>query len=257
MKPKPSTACFTLIELLVVITIIAILAAILLPALQSAKESGRTATCKSNLRQLYTPMVCFASDFDSFLPPFIGCGKSAGHEDELFPLDGYMDGSGASNFRWNQSAIYSGSTSSNCFWSYYDPVKLLQCPSNKRSLGVIKTIQGGGSGTTYAVSEWFTRWQTGTTKNKQRLELDILISGIPRGNPTTKLMILDNQTETALLDNPEFFRRNGNSLTQFQKQVGIPHGGANGMFFDGHVDFFRLNHTPVGWNDPPFTTENF
>lgn len=66
-KSRVSLHGFTLIELLIVVAIVAILAALLLPALQKAKDRAKTAKCASNLHQLAVAMNIYTDDYNGTL----------------------------------------------------------------------------------------------------------------------------------------------------------------------------------------------
>ena len=70
---------FTLIELLVVIAIIAILAGMLLPALNSSREKGRVASCLNNEKQISSGILQYVNEWDGWLPATVSdwSGKMA------------------------------------------------------------------------------------------------------------------------------------------------------------------------------------
>jgi prepilin-type N-terminal cleavage/methylation domain-containing protein len=144
MAWKKRTEGFTLIELLVVIAIIALLMAILMPALQRVKNQAKQTRCLANLKQIGLAMHAYAGDYDYLLP-----------RAEMRPGNGIYTGI---DMRWPILFMpYLGSIAESAE-EYYE-IKIYDCPNYPSPTG------DDSHSTDRAIASWFS-WRS---KNRPRL----------------------------------------------------------------------------------------
>jgi len=130
---------FTLIELLTVLGIVAMLAAIILPAVIRARERGRRAVCNSNLRQIGIACQAYAATFNEKFP------MTELNNDVFAPNPGsdnvweWVDASDGSNNYIGKAALYN---MTKLFPGFVDNVNIFICPSDDLILGETASFAG-------------------------------------------------------------------------------------------------------------------
>ena len=194
---------FTLIELLVVIAIIAILAAMLLPALQSAREKGRAISCMNNMRQIVLASLTYATDNDDHLPKV---------------PDGGLNNcpAGAWQHRSHNFAVLE----TGSLWTYLQNRDVYMCPSDK---GYI-TPRGGRKVRIYSYS--FNYMVNFPSNNYTDCTVPTLrVTQIPR--PSDRVLLFEEEMPN-----------DGNCVwTSTQDQMTDRHSGkGNFSYSDGHSE---------------------
>jgi prepilin-type N-terminal cleavage/methylation domain-containing protein len=227
---------FTLIELLVVIAIIGILAALLLPALASAKKKGQQAVCLSNLKQIGLTFSIYLTD-------------NADHFPDRRDLKTSLPGGYLPWATWPASdprGGWAGTTFSNECPNY----NVWSCPAavNSPVGNVLQSVQAISTATNAPLCRyWLWRfdrpddpvgledfWGKSTTQS---------ISDLQAANDPT-VGVINGATDVELAVDP-YFPSTIPAVDANLKGHTIHAGGRCRVFLDGHVQFIRDARTPL------------
>jgi prepilin-type N-terminal cleavage/methylation domain-containing protein/prepilin-type processing-associated H-X9-DG protein len=226
---------FTLIELLVVIAIIAILAAMLLPALSSAKVKAQGIQCMSNLKQLQVAWQLYAVDNRERVTT---SGYSNPVESTAW-VDGWLDFSGANPDNTNTAALKDPKRSK--FASVLTQVGVYRCPADRSTVKIggapYPRVRSMGMSQAFGPGDWLDPGGFQVNPSSKKYRVYYKTTDIINPGPAMCYVLLDEHPDSI---NAGGFANMMVESAAAARIIDFPasyHNGAGGISFaDGHAE---------------------